>query len=51
VIEDVIAEDDGLAQHGAGRIPGIDVGLERVDEGVLLRLSLGGDRQQSDGEE
>jgi len=40
VIEDVVAEDDRLAQHGIGRVPGVDVRLERVDERVVPGLRV-----------
>ena len=38
VIEDLVAKDDGLAKDGAGRIPGVDIGLQRIYDGVVLRL-------------
>src|SRR5262249_52481863 len=38
MIEDLIAEDDGLAEDRAGRIPGVDVGLQRIHDGVVLGL-------------
>jgi hypothetical protein len=38
VVVDLVAEDDGLAKDGAGRIPRVDVGLQRVHDGVILRL-------------
>ena len=38
MVEDLVAEDDRLAQHRARRVPGVDVGLERVDDGVVLGL-------------
>ena len=38
VVEDVVAEDDALAEDGVGGIPVLDVALERVDDGVVLGL-------------
>ena len=38
VIEDVVAEDDALAEDGIGGIPGLDVALHGVHEGVVLGL-------------
>src|SRR6266496_4893086 len=38
VIENLVTEDDRLAQHRARWVPGVDVRLERVDDGVILRL-------------
>src|SRR6266545_3141969 len=40
VIEDVVAEDDGFPEHRVGRVPAIDVRLQRVDDGIVLGLSL-----------
>ena len=42
----MVAEDDRLAEHGGGRIPRVDVGLERVDDGVFLRLRVHGAGQR-----
>src|SRR6185295_3275571 len=46
MVEGVVAEDDRLAQHGGGRIPRVDVRLERVDDGVFLGLRLNGTGQR-----
>ena len=49
VVEDVVAEDDGLTQHVVGRVPCGDVGLQHVDDGVVLGLGLDG-RRDGDSE-
>ena len=46
MVEGVVAEDDRLAEHGGGRIPRVDVGLERVDDGVFLGLRVHGAGQR-----
>jgi hypothetical protein len=38
VVEDVVAEDERLAQNRVGGIPGVDVRLQGIDDGVVLRL-------------
>src|SRR5438552_2854076 len=55
VVEHVVAEDDGLAEHGVRRVPVLHVGLERVHDGVVLGLGSrqGGEQQdeRDDAEE
>jgi hypothetical protein len=38
MVEDVVAENDALAEHRVGRIPVLHVALERVDDRVVLSL-------------
>jgi hypothetical protein len=50
VVEHLIAEDDGFAQHRRRRIPGVHVGLEGVDDGIVLGLGEGvRDQAESEG--
>ncbi|MBI2156307.1 MAG: NAD-dependent epimerase/dehydratase family protein, partial [Candidatus Rokubacteria bacterium] len=51
VVEDVVAEDDRLAQDRVRRVPAVHVRLERIDEGVVLRLRHGSGRQDEDERE
>ena len=49
VVEDVVAEDDALAEHRVRGIPILDVALQRIDEGVVLGLGediRGGDQRE-----
>src|SRR5439155_6536049 len=48
VVEDVIAEDDGLAEHGVRRVPVLHVRLYRVHDRVGLRLRRRDGRQRDD---
>ena len=47
VVEDVVAEDDALAEHRVGWVPVRHVRQDRVDDGVVLRLrgQVGGQRE------
>src|SRR5262249_59166428 len=52
VVEDVVAEDDRLPEDRVGRVPVVDVRLERVDDGVVLRLGgQGGSGPQAQGQD
>jgi hypothetical protein len=55
VVEDVVAQDDRLAQHRVGRVPRVHVRLQRVDDGVVLGLRSrgrdGADRREEQGGE
>src|SRR4029077_9120302 len=47
VVEDVVTEDDALAEHRVGGIPVLHVALQRVDDRVVLGLGrdIGGSEE------
>ena len=52
VVEDVVAEDERLAQNRVGGIPGVDVRLQGIDDGVVLRLGAKpGGREEAEAEQ